>query len=142
MLNYYQYIPFIYVREVAGSRSGQRRSFNSVVHWPDVTMKGEGYGLRMCKKCHSSILIYYLNTSTIRLHKILLFLLLFFYGASVHFHAMAYPISCLHRTSSLLPLYMCRETYQRHHRPFSKLSRPMHPVSYSMGTRVSSAEIK
>ena len=136
----YQYIPFIYVREVAGSRSGERRSFIFVVRWPEVTMKGKGYGLRMCKKCHLSILIYYPNT--IRLHKILLSFLLFFYGASVHFQAMASPISCLHRASSLLPFYTCRDVYQRHHRLFSKLSSPTHPASCSTGTRVSSADVK
>jgi len=107
--NYYQYIPFIYVREVAGSRSRERRGFNFVVRWPDVTIKGKGHGLRTCKKCHLSILIYYLNT--IRIHKFLIFFLLLLYGASVHFQAMASPISCLHHTSSLLPLYTCREKY-------------------------------
>ena len=139
-LNCYQYIPFIYVREVVRSRSGERRSSNFVVRWPEVTMKGKGYGLRMCRICHLSILIYYLTT--IRLHNILLFFLLIFYGASAHFQAMASPIFCLHHASSLLPRYTCTGMYQRHRKFFSKFYSSTHPASYSMGTRVPSAEVK
>jgi len=103
-------------------------------------MKGKGYGLRMCRICHLSILIYYLTT--IRLHNILIFLLLFFYGHSVHFQAMASPISSFHHASSLLALCTCTGMYQRHRRLFYKFSRLTHPASFSVGTRVSSAEVK
>jgi hypothetical protein len=96
-LNCYQYIPFIYVREVTRSRNGQLRSSNFVVRRPEVTMKGKGYGLRTCWICHLSILIYYLTT--IRLHSILLFFLLFFYGGfgpfSGHGLPDLLPPSCL-----------------------------------------------